>query len=167
MKLANMTKQPRFPTQVSPSTRMCLFFKTFVHHIRSHGILCPRYESGSLVENVVLENKNPAGFWHNCHLRELIWNAIFLRKIWKNSHIWLFFFKDCVPIIGGLHLPKRHKVTGKKTKKIEYPCWSPFPPTASKRKTFPTFFWNLLLTSLSTVLLAKNVVSPPLKPLFR
>ena len=167
MKFANMTKQPRFPTQVSPSTRMCLFFKTFVHHIRSHGILRPRYESGSLVENVVLENKNPAGFWHNCHLRELIWDAIFLRKVWKNSHICLFFFKDCVPIIGGLHLPKRHKVTGKKLKTIGISLLVPLSPHRVKKKNFSNFFWNLLLTSLSPVLLAKNVVSPPLKPLFR
>ena len=47
---------------------MCLFLKTFVHHIRSHGILSAGYKSRALVQNVMLEKKNPTSFWHNCHL---------------------------------------------------------------------------------------------------
>ena len=43
-------------------------FFAFVHHIGSHGILGARYQGGSLMENIVLENENPSSSRYNWHL---------------------------------------------------------------------------------------------------
>ena len=65
----------------------------FVHHIGSHGILGARYEGGTLMENIVLENENPSSSRYNWHLEENLGNPSFKKSSSRKSCliIWNLF----------------------------------------------------------------------------
>ena len=74
---------------------------TFVHHIGSHGILGARYEDGTLMENIVLENENPSSPRYNWHLEENLVNPSFKKSrksclIIRNSFESIFWVQNAI-----------------------------------------------------------------------
>ena len=59
----------------------------FVHHIGSHGILGARYEGGTLMENIVLENENPSSSRYNWHLEENLGKPSFKKSFSRKSYL--------------------------------------------------------------------------------
>ena len=73
----------------------------FVHHIGSHGILGARYEGGTLMENIVLENENPSSSRYNWHLEENLVNPSFKKSrksclIIRNSFESIFWVQNAI-----------------------------------------------------------------------